>query len=183
MSSSAHTNPYTTDLLNNVEKDCCKNKLTCQRRRFDSDLIGGEEEPGVLGREGVEGDGGLVAHIELEVQQRLGEQDHVAHLQGGRVQDVVVADEARVDGALEHQERLGCAGVGVQGHHPTDGEVQPGVRDALRVEPGVKLRTGQRHDGPCGCLGDVVHIAAWNHSGSCSVSNPSEIEHIHPRTQ
>ena len=84
------------------------------------------------------------------MQQRLGEQDQVAHLQGGRVQDVVVADEARVDGALQHQERLGCAGVGVQGHHSTDGEVQPGVCDALRVEPGVNVRTGQGHESPCG---------------------------------
>ena len=125
-----------------------------------SDLVGREEKSGVLRGEGVEGDGGLVAHIELEVQQRLGEQDHVALLQGGRVQDVVIADEARVDGALQHQERLGCAGVRVQRHYPTDGKVQPGVSDALRVEAGVLFRAGQGHDGPCGCLGDIIHIAS-----------------------
>jgi hypothetical protein len=126
-----------------------------KRRENDPDLVGGEKESGVLRSESVECDGGLFAHVQLEVQHCPGEQHHVALLQSGSVQDVVIADEARVDGALENQERLGCARVRVQGNDAANGEVQPGVRDALRVEPWPHLRTGQRCHSPCRSLASI----------------------------
>jgi hypothetical protein len=126
-----------------------------KRRENDPDLVGGEKESGVLRSESVECDGGLFAHVQLEVQHCPGEQHHVALLQSGSVQDVVIADEARVDGALENQERLGCARVRVQRNDAANGEVQPGVRDALRVEPWPHLRTGQRCHSPCRSLASI----------------------------
>lgn len=114
------------------------------KRRLNANLVSCEEKPGALGGECVEGDGGLLAHVQLEVLQSSGEQDYVALLQSGGEQDAVVADEARVDGALENEERLGRPGVRVEGEHPTDCKVQPGVGDALRVDGGPRLRS--HHD-------------------------------------
>lgn len=93
-------------------------------------LIGGEEI-GVLGGESVERDGGLVADVELEVLERFWEEVHVAVLQRGRVQDVVVADGARVDAALHHEQRLGGVRVGVDGHHAADVILASKHRDLL----------------------------------------------------
>ena len=121
------------------------------------DLVGGEQQARVLRVQRVERDGGLVAHVELEVQQRAREQDHVALLQRGGVQHVVVAHEARVDGALEHEQRLGRARVRVQRHHAADGEVQAAVREALRVE--ARELHGRGDDGR-GARGRLVHVAA-----------------------
>jgi hypothetical protein len=108
------------------------------------DLVGREEEAGVLRRERVEGDGGLLAHIELEVLQPAREEDDIALLQRGRVQDVVVADEAHVHAALEHEQRLGGARVGVQWEHAAHGKVEAQVGDALHVDAGPLVRS--RHD-------------------------------------
>jgi hypothetical protein len=102
------------------------------------DLVGRDEEAGALRRERVEGDGVLFAHVELEVLQPAREEGDVALLQGGRVQDVVVADEARVHAALEHEQRLGRARVRVQREHPAHCEVEARVRDALRVDGGPR---------------------------------------------
>jgi hypothetical protein len=124
---------HTEGLLDHGARDVCL-----------EDLVGREEEAGVLRRERVEGDGGPLAHIELEVLQAAREEDDVALLQGGRVQDVVVADEARVHRALEHEQRLGGAWVGVEREHAAHGEVKAHVGDALRVDARPLLRS--RHD-------------------------------------
>jgi len=50
-----------------------------------TNLGGGGEEAGALGGERVEGDGGLLAHVELEVRQAVREDDDIAHLQRGHV--------------------------------------------------------------------------------------------------
>ena len=112
------------------------------------------KKSGVLGGEGVEGEGGLIAQVDLEVQECFGKQDHVAHLQGAGVQDIVVTDEARVSGILENEQLLGYTRVGVEGHHPTE----PGVGDDLRVDAGEFLWAEEGHDGPYGCL---VQFKLW----------------------
>ena len=93
----------------------------------DEDMVGGGEEAGVLRREGVEGDGGLIADVELEVREAAGKHGDVTHLQRGREQHVVLGDEPRVDGALEHRQRLRRARMRVHRHHAADGEVQTRV--------------------------------------------------------
>ena len=57
----------------------------------------------------------------------LGEDSEVPNLQSGSIQDVVVADEARVDRSLQHQQRLRCKRVGVEGDDATNVKVESGV--------------------------------------------------------
>jgi hypothetical protein len=142
------------------------------------DQVGREEEAGVLRRERVEGDGGPLAHIELEVLQAAWEEDDVALLQGGRVQDVVVADEARVHAALEHEQRLGGARVGVQREHAAHGEVEAHVGDALRVDAGPLVRS--RHDvrRAQGRVGNLVKRQGCNNKFTSSVLNNPSVRHL-----
>jgi len=119
-------------------------------------LGGCEEESWVLRVERVEGDRGLVGHVELEVHRASREDDHVARQQRGGEQLVVVAHEARVHAALEHEQSFGGARVRVQRHHAPHGEVQSRVRDALRVDARVIHGRGQHGNG---ARGGLVHVA------------------------
>jgi len=97
-------------------------------------LLGDEQEAGVLRGERVEGDGALLAHVDLEVHMRFGEDGDIALVQRRRVQHVIVTHKAREHAALEHEQRLGRARVRVEGNHAADVEVQATVRHALRVQ-------------------------------------------------
>ena len=73
------------------------------------------------------------------------EDGEVPNLQGGSIQHVVVAHEARVDRPLQHQECLGRVRVGVDGEDAADAKVEPEVRDTLSVHAG-KLIHGREFE-------------------------------------
>ena len=98
-------------------------------------LIRCREESRVLRGEVVKCDCRFVANIELEMLSSFGEDSEIPNLQGGGIQHVVVADEARVDRSFYNQQCLRCERVGVQWEHSTDSEVETDVRDAQSVEP------------------------------------------------
>ena len=64
----------------------------------------------------------------------LWEDSEVPNLQSGSIQDVVVADEARVDRSLHHKQRLRRKRVRVGWDDSAEVKVESDVRDALRVE-------------------------------------------------
>lgn len=68
---------------------------------------GRDVEAGVLRVERVERGGRPVPHVDLEVLGGAREDGEVFRVQRGREQYVVAGDEAGVDGALHHKQRLG----------------------------------------------------------------------------
>ena len=90
----------------------------------------------------------------------LWEDSEVPNLQGGSIQDVVVADEARVDRSLHHKQRLCCKRVGVEGEDATNVKVESGVRDALSVERWKLLHKSRVEISTCACDGSVM--TWWN---------------------
>ena len=63
------------------------------------------------------------------------EDSGIPNLQGGSIQHIVVAYEARVDRSFYNQQCLRCERVGVQWEHSTDSAVEMDVRTVLCVEP------------------------------------------------
>lgn len=88
----------------------------------------------------------------------LWEDSEVPNLQGGSIQDVVVADEARVDRSLQHKKRLCCKRVGVEGEDATNLKVESEVRDALSVERWKLFHNCKVEIGTCACDG---RIGTW----------------------
>ena len=110
----------------------------------------------VLAVERRERDGGPVAHVELEVHQAAREHEQLARLDGGgeqRVGGAVGAHEAHVQLALEHEEELRRARVGVRGVEAAHREVDARGAQALRVEAGELAHKGGRDGSLVGVVG------------------------------
>ncbi len=93
-------------------------------------LVGGNQEAGELGIEAVEGDGRSTTNIDLEMHSSLGEDVNVSPLQNFCIQHVVEADEARVDGPLHHEQRLGRQRMRVWRNDASHPEIKSHMRDS-----------------------------------------------------
>ncbi|RWV81621.1 hypothetical protein GW17_00056938, partial [Ensete ventricosum] len=89
----------------------------------------------------------------LEVDQAAGEDEDVALGDGLGDQLVGGGDEAHVEGAVEHEDDLGGAGVGVRRVQPAGGVVDAGHGHAQGVEARDLLHVGGRHQGAHGGVG------------------------------
>jgi hypothetical protein len=110
--------------------------------------------PRVLAAQPRQGHGRALAHVELKVDESLGEHEHVARVQRRRKQLVGRAHEPHVQLALQHRQDLGGARVGVRHVDAALGEVEAGQGDA----EGVEARELRGEDGRDGVGGGVVSI-------------------------
>jgi hypothetical protein len=110
--------------------------------------------PRVLAAQPRQGHGRTHAHVELEVDESLGEHEHVACVQCRCEQLVGRAHEPHVQLALQHREDLGGARVSVGHVDAALGEVKAGQGDA----EGVEARELSGEDGRDGVGGGVVSI-------------------------
>ena len=123
-------------------------------------LVCRDEESWVLWGQSIKCDGSFVPDIQLEMLGALWEDSEVPNLQGGSIQDVVVADEARVDRSLQHKQRLCCKRVGVEGEDAANVKVESGVRDALSVECWKLFHESRVEISTCACDGCIM--TWWN---------------------
>ena len=111
--------------------------------------VGDGDGAGVLAAERGDGHGGGLAVVELEVDEPLREDEHVAHdqLLGEErvVEQLVGGDEAHQERALDHRQDLRPARVRVRRVLPAGDEVDARQRDAQRVQPRDLRHRHRRH--------------------------------------
>lgn len=130
-----------------------KRRLGCKER------LGDLRGPGVLAVESGYGNGGLIAHVELEVDEAAGENKEVAGVEGLLEEDVGGGDEAHEELALDNEEDLGSAGVDVGGvEAPFGSEVDASHGEALGVESREGEGRGELHGGTK-LVGGVAGVA------------------------
>ncbi|MCO5587850.1 hypothetical protein L7F22_041802 [Adiantum nelumboides] len=104
--------------------------------------------PRVLAGEGGVSHSSLMGHIELEVDEALGEEEKLALLDGLGEELVLRGDKTHIKGALLQEEKLGAAGVDVRRVEAAHCVVNSGHGNSVGVEPWEFAHIGQRHNRP-----------------------------------
>jgi hypothetical protein len=140
---------YPVDLVL-LDHECPGEDLVADRRLGPEHGVGDGDHAGELAAERGECEGGGLAVVELEVDEPLREDEHVADHQLLGEEHVVVlvgADEAHEERALDHHQDLGAARVRMRRVLPAGEEVDARHGYAQRVQPRQLRHRHRRHRG------------------------------------